>query len=93
MGADARSKLEFKLQKEADKTVREILTLLEADMLGRIRESDNAPAIEREFAFLRKRILDYMNTYKRMVGAVLRKFEVDEPTFTINIMERKGNGQ
>jgi hypothetical protein len=89
MGADSRSKLEFKLQREADKTVKDILTILEADMLGSIRDTDNAQSIEREFRFLRKRILDYMNDYKRMMSAVLKRFIIEEERTTINVVERQ----
>jgi hypothetical protein len=87
--ADARDKLNNKISQLVNDAAKDILTVLEADVIGRNREladiSDKdtyqirSDSLDKEFQFLRKRVLDSLNNVKRTVTLVLGRFEIKEP--------------
>jgi hypothetical protein len=87
--ADAADKLNNKISQLVNDAAKEILTIVEADFIGRNREladvSDKetyqirSDSLDKEFQFLRKRVLDSLNNVKRTVTLVLGRFEIKEP--------------
>lgn len=81
MGTDASSKLENKVSQLLSDTAKNILNVLEADLLGRVRANTDESYVEasnNEFQFIRKQVLDSINGTKRTIGQVLRHFDIQE---------------
>ena len=103
MDNKGKGQLENRLSQGAKQLSKRILTVLESNMLGRVRGlTEGSPEslakleiTKEEYLFLRKCILDYINDYMRAVGSILNNFNVErKETFTLNIGkgEEKENG-
>ncbi len=91
----SRDKIDYKIAQLINDASKEILTTLEANVIGRVTAiAENSPndnakereeLVKKEYQFLRKQILDTLNDTKRTISALLKKVDIKESVLTINV--------
>lgn len=88
-----KSSLEGKVESNINNIARSLLDMLESIKFGRIQQIEKnedynikIELIEKEFSFLRKKILDLVNDSKRQINSAFKSYKVEEKNrITINL--------